>query len=622
MSRRYDSREKTKRLFRRVVKNSLTVTKKEPVSVWAEKHRVLDESSNLAGKWSNNVTPYLVEIMDTLTDRDIRKVFFCKASQIGGTEALLNMLCYVVCNEPAPTMIVYPSDDLAKDTSNDRLQPALRLIPEARELFLDTQSKELQLRFKSMNLYLRGAGSPAKLASKPIKYLFFDEIDKMAGASKKEASPYNLALERTKTYRPQEKVFATSTPTLKTNYIWNLTDSADEVRHFFVPCPHCGEMIELKWSQIRFGRNVNEDLPEEGISHYELAQTAIYACQACGGVIGDNDKLKMLRNGAWKAVKKRGVGAPKSVGFWISSLYSVFLKWSDIVEEFLDSKDDPEKLQNFVNSWLGEPWEDTQLKTSAEMVKDRQTDLEEFVVPSWAKLICGGVDVQETSLYYVIRAFGDYTTSQLLTRGQVLSFHDIMEIMNREFTTEDGEKMIVNLCLIDSGYQPDDTYDFCIDNADWAMSVKGASNPMRDRYKISKIDKADSKAYGMPLVICDGGKYKDSIAARMHKENGTGSWMVYKDIDDNYCNQVTSEHKVTVRNPNGTTKTKWEQKESHADNHYLDCEVYAMCAAEIMGVKSLHLKNIQAPVKRPEQEETYEPEKAWIQENENWLTGE
>ena len=48
--------------------------------------------------------------------------------------------------------------------------------------------------------------------------------------------------------------------------------------------------------------------------------------------------------------------------------------------------------------------------------------------------------------------------------------------MNGEYETEDSRKMIVNLALIDSGYQADATYDFCINNSDWALPCKGASN--------------------------------------------------------------------------------------------------------------------------------------------------
>lgn len=200
MTPRRRSRKKTGALFRRVLRKTLAAGEELTVSQWAEKYRVLDESSNLSGRWSNAVTPYLVGIMDTFNDPHIREVYLCKGSQLGGTEALINMLAYLIAEEPGPTMIVYPSDDLAKDISNDRLKPAFRLIPQIKKRFYENSSKELRLKFKDMTIYLRGAGSPSKLASKAIKYLFFDEIDKMGGASKKEASPYSLAMERIKTF--------------------------------------------------------------------------------------------------------------------------------------------------------------------------------------------------------------------------------------------------------------------------------------------------------------------------------------------------------------------------------------------------------------------------------------
>ncbi len=615
MSQRSRSRIKTKHLFMRVIRKILQKTDNLTVSQWAEKYRILDDSSNLSGRWSNSITPYLVEIMDCFNDPDIRRIYLCKAAQLGGTSALINILCYIIMNAPAPAMIVYPNDDLAKDVSNDKLKPAFRLIPEVRKLFMENSSKELRLKFKLMVLYLRGAGSPSKLASKEIKYLFFDEIDKMGGASKKEASPYNLALERTKTYRPQEKIFACTTPTLKTNYIWDLHDNADEVRHYFVKCPHCGEMIEFVFKQIVFVKDEHHTM-----SNYERAQTATYVCQICGCEILDSDKPKMLREGEWRAVKKRGVGKAKSVGYWINSLYSVFVKWADVAEEWLNSYQDAEKKQNFVNSWLAEPWEDTKLNTSRELVHDRETELPEFIIPSWAKMLTAGVDVQENSLYYSIRAFGNFSTSQNITHGQVLSFGDIEKIMNGEYETEDSRKMIVNLALIDSGYQADATYDFCINNSDWALPCKGASNEMDSRYRISKVDKLSSRAYGMQLVIVDGGKYKESIASRMRRENGSGSWMVYKGCDDEYADQVTSEQKITEKAANGSRQTKWVLKKSHAANHYLDCEVYSFAAAEILGVRNLHLYEQKADTDTNQSVQSSQPpEEEWIQRQDDWL---
>ena len=616
MSQRSRSKLKTAHLFQRVIKNTLMRPEELTVSQWAEKYRVLSEASNISGKWSNAITPYLVGIMDAFNDPHIREIYFCKSTQVGGTEALINILCYCITQQPAPAMIVYPSDDLAKDISSEKLKPAFRLIPEVKKIFYEGSSKELKLRFKTMALYLRGAGSPSKLASKEIKYLFFDEIDKMGGASAKEASPFNLAMERTKTYKASRKVYACSTPTLATNYICNLHDNADEVRHYFVPCTHCGEMIELLFANVIYDKD-----EEKEMSNYDRAKTAVYVCPECGCEILDSDKPAMLKAGEWRAVKKRGIGVPKSVGFWINSLYSVFVTWADAAEEFLKSKDDPEMLQNFVNSWLAEPWEDTKLKTNEDTVMERQTDVPELIVPEWAKILTAGVDVQETSFYYTIRAWGEYSTSQNIAHGQVLDFFSIERIMNGEFVTEDGRRMVVDLALIDSGYQADSTYDFCIDHSDWALPVKGASNPMRDRYKISKVDKRDSKAYGMQIIIVDGGQYKDSIAARMRRENGTGSWMVYKDCDEEYAKQVTSEHKVTERKNGKRGAMVWKQKHSHGDNHYLDCEVYAFAAAEIMGVRELHLQTESAEKQQEKTEETYTPEESWIEANEDWMKG-
>ena len=617
-------KRKTANLFRRVICRSLAKPEELTVSQWAEKYRILDESSNLSGRWSNNITPYLKEIMDTFNQDYIREVYLCKGSQLGGTEVLINMLMYIIDKSPAPSMIVYPSDDLAKEISKERLQPAFRLAPKIKRCFLENASKEQRLKFKTMTLHLQGAGSPSKLASRAIKYLFFDEIDKMEGASQKEASPYNLAMERIKTYKSQSKVYACSTPTISTNYIWQLHDNADEVRHYFVPCPHCGNMIELRWKQIRFDKD-----EEKQISPYERAKTAVYVCQECGCMITDGEKAAMLKEGEWRTVKKRGVGQPKTIGYWISSLYSFFLTWADIAEEFLKSYKDPELYQNFINSWLAEPWEDTKLKTSVSLVKDRQTNLEHLVVPSWAKLLTGGVDVQEGSLYYTIRAWGDYMTSQNVDHGQVLSFAEIEHIMNSEWHCEDGTSMIVNLALIDSGYQPDDTYEFCISNGDWAMPCKGASNPMQTHYKISQINKPGSSANGIQLVMVDGGKYKDTIAVHMRRDNGpgSGSWMVYRSCDEEFAEQVTSEHKISVRSGNGKVTQRWEKKKSHGDNHYLDAEVYAMAAADILGVRRLHMMDFEAGRRKapasenPQQELNNTPEENWIQTEKGWIGG-
>lgn len=580
------------------------------VSEWAEKNRILDsKSAAMPGSWSNDVTPYLVGVMDEFNNYSTEKIIFVKPTQIGGTEALQNMIGYIVAQDPSPTMIVYPTETLAKSVSENRLQPMLRATPQLKKKF-DENSLLLELQFDGMYLTLAGSNSPSSLASKPIKYLLMDEIDKYPGASKKEADPIKLATERTKTFH-NRKIYMTSTPTLKTGHIWKEKEGADIEKHYFVPCPHCGEYIELKWSQVRFP-------DDEGLSYIDRAEFANYICQECGCVITDNDKHQMIQQGEWRIVR-HNTKFVRSVAFWINTLYSPFVRFSDIAKEFLMTKDDPEAFQNFVNSWLAEPWEDTKLKTNAELVLERQTEIPPLVVPEWAKLLTGGVDVQENCLYWTIRAWGDFLTSQNIAHGQALSFEEINKVMNLEYMTESGIPMVVNLALIDSGDQTDMVYDFCAYNSEWALPVKGASNGQLSHYKLSKVNKADSRAYGMNLVLVDGGKYKDMIAGRMRKPNGRGSWMVHEGCDLEYATQVTAEHKVNVKSGN-TVKQVWQLKSSHADNHYLDCEVYALAAADILGVRTLHLSNTEEkPEGRTTTQEQYTPEEEWIKQNENWI---
>lgn len=575
------------------------------VSEWAGKYRMLDsKSSAIPGPWNNDITPYLTGVMDEFNNYETSKIIFVKPTQVGGTEALQNMIGYIVMQDPAPTMIVYPTETLAKSISENRLQPMLRATPELARRF-DENSQLLELQFDGMYLTLAGSNSPSGLASKPIRFVLMDEVDKYPGTSGKEADPIKLATERTKTFH-DKKIYITSTPTLKTGHIWKEKESADIEKHYFVPCPHCGEYIELKFSNIRFP-------DEEGMTYADRAEFATYICQECGCAITDADKNNMIRHGEWRIVR-HNTQYVRSVAFWINTLYSPFVRWADIVKEFLTTKDDPDLFQNFVNSWLAEPWEDTKLKTSAELVLERQTELPEYVVPSWAKILTGGVDVQETSLYWSIRAWGDYLTSQNIAHGQVLSFNDIDNIMNAEYLNENGEPMIVNLCLVDSGDQTDIVYDFCATHSDYALPVKGSSHAQLSNYKLSKINRTDSRAMGTILVLVDSGAYKDMIAGRMQRDNGRGSWMVYSGCDMEYAKQVTAEHKVNVKHGN-TVKKVWQLKTSHADNHYLDTEVYNAAAADILGVRQLHLmkeEDVSVPEYKP-------PEEQWITENDNWL---
>ena len=628
--RKYDCKQ-----YQKAALEYLNPPEEMTVSEWAEQYRMLDSRTSAEpGPWNNERTPYLVEIMNELLNYETEEIIFCKCTQVGGTEVELNMLGYAIQQDPSPVEVVYPTETMANSVSEKRIKPMIESTPTLFKKY-DKNSSNLELDFDDMFIKLVWSNSPSGLASFAMKYLFLDEVDKYPGASKKEADPISLAKERTHTFR-NSKVYITSTPTIRTNHIWKAKEGADAEKHFFIPCPHCGEFIELKFDNLKWPGK-DKDLVEaygedaikeklgalepvdeaEGLSNADRAEFAFYVCQECSCVISDAQKQQAVKKGHWEIVKKK-TRFVKKVCFWINVLYSPFVRFSEIAKEFMDSKDDPERLQNFVNSWLAEPWEDTKLKTSKELVLERQTELPEFIVPGWAKLLTGGVDVQENCVYWTIRAWGDYVTSQNIAHGQAYNLAEVESIMNLEYKIEGGGVAVVNLCFIDSGYEADAVYDFCVDNMDWAKPAKGSSNPMQSHFKISTINREASRAYGMELVIVDGDKYKDMIASRMHKKNGRASWMVYQGCDEEYAEQVTAEHKILIKNGNSKPRLKWVPKRSHADNHYLDAEVYAMAAADTLGVRMLHLQGEQQQA-QPEKKEQYTPEEEWISQNESWL---
>lgn len=584
------------------------------VSTWADKYRVLDsKTSSEPGKWNTAKTPYLQGVMDAFNDPDIEETIFVKPTQVGGTEGLNNILGYIIAQDPSSTLLVYPTLDLAEYTSKNRVQPMVTLCDPLKERYHEQDSKILELQFDGMYVVLSGANSPASLASRPIRFLLMDEVDKYPASAGKEADPRSLARERTKTFPYNKKIFQTSTPTYKIGPIWKEWEAADDQRRYYVPCPHCAHSQTFRFKQIKWPKEIKEPEAAQKVAYYE--------CENCGGVITDAHKPAMLRNGKWKSERKRG---SKKTAFHLNAIYSPWVKFGDVVYEFLTSKDSPELLMNFINSWLAEPWEQTEVKMDADKVLKRQSEYEEAVVPDDALIITAGVDVQKDHFYYTIRAWGVGITSWNISHGRLDTWADVEDMMNYPYKDMNGNIFQVNLCAVDSGDRTDEVYDFCVINQEWAVPVKGSSSPLTARYKISVIDKVDSKANGMKLYIVDGSQYKDMIAGRLQRENGRGSWMVYKDCDKDYADQICAEEKVTEKK-NGREISVWRTKGSHTPNHYLDAEVYAALAADLLKVRYLQDEDTQRPQQppspqpAPETPPQQQEQNSFINQNNSWL---
>lgn len=149
------------------------------VSEWADKFRVLSPKDSAApGPWHTSRTPYLKEPMDSFNNPHVQDITFVAGTQLGKTVMEQNMIAYAIDQEPGPMLIVYPTDKLAEFTSANRLQPMIYLSEPLRNKFNVERSQKLELQFTDMYIALVGANTPSGLSSRPVQYVFFDEIDK------------------------------------------------------------------------------------------------------------------------------------------------------------------------------------------------------------------------------------------------------------------------------------------------------------------------------------------------------------------------------------------------------------------------------------------------------------
>lgn len=534
--------------------------------------------------------------MDRFTDPLIEKIVLCFGAQLGKTETELNMIGYALDQTSSPAMMVYPTDTIAKFASDKRVQPMIKSVKSISDKF-DENSKLLELDFNNGNyMVLVGANSPSSLSSRSVKYLFFDEIDKYPAFAGKEADPIKLATERTKTF-VDKKIVMVSTPTVESGNIWQAFMSANERRQYYVPCPHCGMSQVLKFKQIKW--------PEEHNDNVDMIRdTAYYECEHCGEHIYDKHKMEMLRSGEWRAVSE-SQSKVRSVSYHLSSIYSPWVTFGDVAYEFKNSKGTPATLMNFINSWLAEPWKSSKTKSTQNM-EFTQSNYPCGVVPDKAVLLIASVDVQLDHFWWEVRAYAPGVKSYLIDYGQASTWEDLEEIIiNREYPSEYGEPRQVMKAGIDSGFRTDEVYQFCSRFPEVCIPLKGSSNhtTMTAPYTMTSLEKG--VVGGLKLYVLNTDYWKDFIFARMIRPAGEdGTIHLYKECPQEYSDHLRSEEKQEIRNvKTGAVTVQWKPLTSHPVNHLLDTCTYNAAVADIAGVKYLVEP---ADYEEAEEVETYE----------------
>lgn len=569
-----------------VRQEGLRPTPRLTLSQWAERHAVLSkETSAQTGRF--RAFAYQVGIMDAITDPAIETVTVMKSARVGYTKILDHAIGYFLHQDPSPILVVQPRVEDAEDYSRSEIAPMLRDTPVLAAIAGDPKAKDSGQRIlkKTMvtgsSLTLVGANSPGGFRRITARVVLFDEVDGFPAGAGSEGDQIALGTKRSETFW-NRKIVLGSTPTVKNASRIDQSWAESDQRHYFVPCPHCGEFQTLEWG----GRDTPHGLKwkrDEAGEHDP--ESVYYVCRVNGCVIDEADKPGMIDAGQWRATKP----SKGHAGFHIWAGYSLFhnARWPNLVAEWLRVKDDPLARQTFINLVLGEPYEDRGDKALNERRLAARCEVYPAQVPNGVAVVTVGIDTQDDRFELEVVGWGRNEESWSLGYDQIDGdletpgpWNRLDAALKEIYRRADGYGFEVMAACIDSGgHHTQKVYEFAkarLGRRIWAIKGESARGGARSPVWPTKKPSRRSKSSFRPVIVGVNAA-KDSVRARLHIEEAGAGYMHFPvDRDLNYFAQLTAERSV-VKVTGGQRFRVWEQLPGRA-NEALDCRVYAYAA--------------------------------------------
>ena len=574
-----------------------------PVSVWAEKHRVVTMSV-LPGMWRNIVTPYLSGIMDAAMLPFVRETTICKTPQTGGSEGTHNIIGYCIDRAPGPVLYVYPDENSAMENSNDRVLPMIQSSPRLRSYFTskDKDKTSFRINLQHMPIYFAWARSASRLANKPIKYAVADEIDKPGfDAGLREAHPLDLIDKRFTTYRSTYKFIKISTPTLASGNIWRSLNDSDIIFDYHVICPSCRTRQLMTFPGIKWEGGSNADPAQIRSKH-----AAWYECEQCAARWDDEMRNEAVRSGMWMArdlpvscVTYLERFRPAKIGFHLPAWISYFVSLSECAAAFLVGLTDILKMQDFKNAYCAEPWQEQVIKKDEDDILSHRNTLPAGVVPSDAVALTCGIDVQRDGFWFLVKSWNRDMSSHRVQYGYLTTWADVENlIFNTRYPVEGRPDAGMGIwrAAMDTGGGKNDEDDWSKTEEIYTWlrrnsrgvvyGVKGSSTAQVKKVTPRVIDKMARGNRPIPggitLYFLDTDKFKEAFFWRLGLAPGEPQAItLHADTDITYARQVLAEQKQ--RDKRGVVS--WVQV--RRDNHLLDCEIYSDACADPEWMPSL-----------------------------------
>lgn len=561
---------------------------------WACENRYMPgDITSRPGPYNLDAFPFCREPLEWMSPcNPTENVVLVWGSQTGKTTMLENVIGQRIHQAPCPMMMMRPTLDSAEEWSKIRFQALVNSSPVLKQLVVEgrhgnrASSIILQKIFPGGSLDIEGANSPSGVASKSICILIIDEEDRNPESAGEEGDPSTLAEMRTTGFFGRRKIIRTSTPTVMgSSRIWRKFLLTDQ-NYYHVPCPRCGEYQRLYWTHPE---------TKEYCVTWPKGEPwkAVYRCPYCGKEWVNAEKNEILPVGRWVP---KTTGRPYWKGAQLSTLYAP-VGWDDfgkLAQEWEDGHPDgqvdKDKLVVFINTRLGECWEDrmdTALDTNELLRRCEPMP----TIPTKASMLIGSVDVQGNRLELELCGWG-LGLENFGIRHQVFwgktdeetVWNDLHRFIHaQKWMNADGQRLAVVAVGIDTGFNTDMVYSFIQSHLGWGyFPVKGEAG-LGKLIVDSQPHKSHAKFGGLPFVMVgsDGAKARVYSMLRIQSPGpGYCHFAADAGYDESAFKQMTIERRIKQYDKSGQARLVWT-KNKHDANEMLDLRQYNLAMATL-----------------------------------------
>lgn len=551
---------------------------------WSEDNLLVDPTSPFQGKWRSELSPWVREVMEVFADNRLEQLVVMCSAQSAKTQTMICLMAWALSQEPAPAMWVTSTGEEASFFMKTRVVPTIQGCEALSSKLVAGASamNKQEVTFEGASLILTGSSSPSRLQSKPVRWLFLDEVRNYPEGA------LEMVQKRTRAYWNSRTVLV-STPCTENDAMHRAFLEGDQ-RLWHYQCPTCDDFVPLRWGDLRWGDNCKN--PDGSYDFEKVNDTIRLVCPRCSNEMEDNPTNRRHIAEEGKFVPMNPNASKGKVSFQWNALLPTWVKWKDLVSEFLMAttaikNGDPSPLKDFINESAGEPWQETMRSVDDDTIDSRRADYK--LGESWEDEYCRfmAVDVQGGGglhYWYAIRAFAkEGANSRLIAYGKAYSETELLEIAK-------ANKVANKLCLIDCGWNTAGVLRFCQRHGWKPFRGDGAKHfSVRDK-KTGKVVKqiwtetyADAsmgtrqqgKSKRVLRYVWSNDSAKDILAELM--SGAIGQWSIAKNTAQDYIKQVTAEIREEKTSGRGEIKYQWRQ--IRRDNHLRDCELMILVAS-------------------------------------------